>query len=141
MIYNEISILKEAKHIAVLGVKSEAHEVSNQIFKFLIDKNYQVTGVNPKIAGTTISGRPVTSSLSEIKTPVDIVDIFRAPQHLPLHIDDILSMKPLPKVVWFQQGIYNQQVAEQLEEKGITVIQDNCIAVSYSVNKLDIQSK
>lgn len=132
---DDVKILRESKTIAVLGVKADPGEVSNDIFEYLIDKNYEVYGVNPKIAGQTISGRPVTATLAELKTPIDIVDIFRASQHLPMHVNDILSMNPLPKVVWFQQGIRNDGVAQQLEEKGITVIQDYCIAVAYSVNR------
>lgn len=129
-----VKILKESKNIAVLGVKAEQGEVSNDIFNYLINKKYTVFGVNPKIAGTTVSDRPVTATLAEIKTPIDIVDIFRASQHLPMHVNDILAMNPLPKVVWFQQGVQNDDVAKILEEKGIEVIQNYCIAVAYSTN-------
>lgn len=128
-------ILKNSKTIAVLGVKAEDYEVSNEIFKYLIGKNYTVVGVNPKLAGKEILGKPVTATLAEIKIPIDILDIFRAPQHLQMHVEDILSMNPLPKVVWFQQGISNNEVAKQLESKGITVIQDYCIAVAYGTNR------
>jgi len=133
-------ILKNSKTIAVLGVKAEDYEVSNDIFKYLIDKNYTVVGVNPKLAGKEILGKPVTATLAEIKIPIDILDIFRASQHLQMHVDDILSMSPLPKVVWFQQGISNNEVAKQLESKGITVIQDYCIAVAYGTNRHLIES-
>lgn len=130
-----VEILKNSKTIAVLGVKAESFEVSNEIFNYLIDKKYEVFGVNPKLAGSEVSGRPVTATLSEIKTPIDLVDIFRASQNLPMHLNDILSMNPLPKVVWFQQGIRNDEVAKRLEENGISVIQDYCIAVAYSTHR------
>lgn len=132
---DEVKILRDSKTIAVLGVKSDPGEVSRDIFEYLIDKKYDVYGVNPKIAGQTVANRPVTATLAEIKIPIDIVDIFRASQHLPMHVDDILSMNPLPKVVWFQQGIRNDSVAKLLEDHGITVIQDYCIAVAYGVNR------
>ncbi len=133
-------ILKNSNTIAVLGIKAEPYEVSNEIFNYLINKKYNVLGVNPKLAGNEVSGKPVTATLAEIKIPVDIVDIFRASQHLPMHVEDILSMNPLPKVVWFQQGISNHEVAKQLETKGITVIQDYCIAVAYGTNRHLIES-
>ncbi|NUQ81235.1 MAG: CoA-binding protein [Bacteroidetes bacterium] len=137
---NEGTILKTARTIAVLGVKPDPDEVSNEIFRFLMDKGYQVVGVNPRVAGTRIQGRPVYATLADIPHPVDIVDIFRAPAHLPGHVPDLLSMTPRPPVVWFQQGIRNDAVAETLTREGIHVIQDYCILVAHSVNRHIINS-
>lgn len=132
---NEGTILKTARTIAVLGVKPDPYEVSNEIFRFLMDKGYEVVGVNPKVAGTQILGRPVYAALADIPHPIDIVDVFRAPAHLPAHVPDLLAMTHQPPVVWFQQGIRNEAVAETLTREGIHVIQDYCILVAHSVNR------
>ncbi len=137
--YTIPEILKTHKRVAVLGLKPGHMEVSNQIFHFLIDKGFDVVGVNPKFAGTYIAHKPVYGTLSEIPGQIDIVDVFRASEHLHLHVEDILKMNPLPGVVWFQQGISSEEVGAILEAKGIQVIQDYCIAVAYATHRMEIE--
>jgi uncharacterized protein len=55
------------------------------------------------------------------------VDVFRRPQDIPSHVDDILAKRP--KAVWFQSGIRHDVVAEQLARSGIDVVQDRCLLV------------
>ena len=70
-------------------------------------------------------------SLTELTAPVDVVDVFRRAEALPAHVDEILAMKPLPKVVWFQSGVRNDAVARTLEAAGITVVQDRCMLADH----------
>jgi predicted CoA-binding protein len=59
------------------------------------------------------------------------VNLFRAPDHIPAHVDEILAMQPLPKAVWMQLGIVHGGAAAQLRAAGITVVQDRCIMVDH----------
>jgi uncharacterized protein len=69
--------------------------------------------------------------LSEIREPVDIVDVFRRAELLEGHLEDILGMNPRPKLVWLQLGIRNPDFAAKLLEAGIEVIQDRCLMADH----------
>ncbi len=60
-----------------------------------------------------------------------MVNLFRAPEHIPHHVEEILALEPLPKTVWMQLGIYHGPAAAELRAAGITVIQDRCIMVEH----------
>eukprot|EP00887_Chlorella_sp_A99_P004315 scaffold15.g4315.t1 len=60
---------------------------------------------------------------------VDILDVFRRPQDLPGHVDDILAMDPRPACVWLQSGISNAEVEQRLAEEGIPVVVSRCLMV------------
>ena len=62
---------------------------------------------------------------------VDIVNLFRASDHVPGHVDEILALEPRPKAVWMQLGIHNGEAARRLRDAGIFVIQDRCIMVDH----------
>ena len=76
-------------------------------------------------------GERVRATLAEIGEPIDIVDVFRRAQDIPGHVEDILAMKPRPKVVWFQLGIKNDDAAKILEAAGIEVIQNRCTLADH----------
>jgi predicted CoA-binding protein len=78
---------------------------------------------------TEILGERVYRTLADIPEPVDMVNVFRRPQDIPPHLDDILKKKP--GSVWMQLGIYHDQVARQLAEAGIKVVQDRCLMVDH----------
>jgi len=73
----------------------------------------------------------VRSTLAEIDEPIDIVDVFRLGEVVPMHVPDILAMQPPPKVVWLQLGIRNDAVAEQLIAAGIHIVQDRCTLADH----------
>jgi hypothetical protein len=72
-------------------------------------------------------GSPAYRSLASIPGDIDLVDVFRRPQSIPPHVDDILAKRP--RAVWFQSGIRNDEVAERLAREGICVVQDRCLMV------------
>ena len=73
----------------------------------------------------------VAATLAELQTPIDVVDVFRRPDALMDHLDDLLAMSPLPKCVWLQSGIRNDAFAVRLESAGIAVVQDRCLMVEH----------
>jgi predicted CoA-binding protein len=76
---------------------------------------------------TEILGEKVYRKVADVPGDVDIVDVFRRPEHIPPHVDDIIAKKP--KAVWFQSGIRNDEAAERLAKAGIKVVQDRCLMV------------
>jgi hypothetical protein len=79
---------------------------------------------------TEILGKPVVRKLADVGRPIDMVNVFRRPNDIPPHVDDILAAKP--KSVWFQLGIRNDEAAEKLARAGIKVVQDRCLMVEES---------
>jgi uncharacterized protein len=78
---------------------------------------------------TEILGRKVYRRLADVPGELDLVDVFRRPQDLEGHVEDLIAKKP--KAVWFQSGIRNDAVARRLAEAGIQVVQDRCLMVDH----------
>ncbi|MFN2443724.1 MAG: CoA-binding protein, partial [Thermoanaerobaculia bacterium] len=76
-----------------------------------------------------ILGEKVFRALAAVDRPIDMVNVFRKPQDIPPHVDDILAARP--KSVWFQLGIRNDEAARKLAEAGIKVVQDRCLMVEH----------
>ncbi len=128
---NVRDILEHSPTVAVLGIHHAAEKPAFYVPEYLHDHGYRVIGVNPAFAGETLFGEPVHATLAELTEPIDLVDVFRRGDAIPAHLDDILAMRPLPKVVWFQLGITNDAAAATLERAGITVIQDRCTLAEH----------
>jgi uncharacterized protein len=123
--------LETARVIAVLGVSATPEKPAHYVPQYAVESGYRVIPVNPLLAGQTLFGEPVRATLSEITEAVDIVDIFRRAELLDAHLEDILSMKPLPKLVWLQLGIRNPEFTEKLIAAGIEVVQDRCLMADH----------
>jgi predicted CoA-binding protein len=94
------------------------------------EHGYRVVPISPKL--TEVLGEPAVASLGALHEPVDLVNLFRAPQHLPAHVDEILALPRKPFAVWFQLGIRNDEAAARLERAGIRVVQDACWMVEHA---------
>ena len=122
-------LLQCVRTIAVLGIKAGESDDAYEVPHYLQRQGYRILPVNPRLE--TVLGEPVKSTLAELNEPVDLVDIFRAPAHVPRHAEEILTMNPLPSVVWLQLGIRDDASAERLRAAGITVVQDRCLLVEH----------
>ena len=125
-------VLLETKSIAVLGIKTEAQ--SNQpafyVPKYMQNAGFKIIPVPVYYPDVTeILGEKVHRQLQQIPDEVDMVNVFRRPQDIPPHLDDLLAKKP--KSVWMQLGIRHDAVAEQLARAGIKVVQDRCLMVDH----------
>ena len=125
-------LIRQTKRIAVLGIKTEAQADQPAFYvpKYLDAAGLQVIPVPvyyPEI--TEILGKRVYRKLIDIPGEVDLVDVFRRSHDINDHVEDILTKKP--KAVWFQSGIRNDAVAEQLAKTGIKVVQDRCLMVEH----------
>lgn len=125
-------ILNTVKAVAIVGASVKDVRPSFFVTKYLIDKGYTVFPVNPGQAGKEILGRPVFARLADISEPVDMVDVFRPSSAVPGITDEVLAMKPLPKVVWMQLTIRDDASAARLEENGIQVVMNRCPKIEYA---------
>jgi predicted CoA-binding protein len=124
-------ILTNARTIAVLGASTKTDRPAHYVPDYLHQQGYRVLPVNPLHRNEQQWGEPFRLQLRELGEPIDIVDVFRHPAVLPQHLDDFLAMRPAPKVVWFQQGIRNDEVAARLIAAGIEVVQDRCTLADH----------
>ena len=127
-----LEMLKSSKTIAVIGMKDNGAETAYRIPYYMSKHGYKIYPVNPKNEGKELLGEKFVSKVDDLKVPIDLVDIFRKPEFLVEHAKEILNMKPLPKYVWFQLGIVNDEAVSMLEEKGLQVIQDECIMIEHT---------
>ncbi|HEY7252957.1 MAG TPA: CoA-binding protein [Methylomirabilota bacterium] len=125
-------IVRECQRIAVLGIKTEAQRDQPAFYvpEYMATAGYDIVPVPvyyPEV--TEIMGRPVYRTVASVAPPVDMVNVFRRPHHIPPHVDDILAARP--RVVWLQLGIRNDQAAAAWARAGIQVVQDRCLLVEH----------
>lgn len=132
---NEVrrQMLENAKTIAVVGLSNKPDRTSYMVAQAMQNVGYRIIPVNPVIAGETVLGEKVVSSLAEIDQPVDIVNVFRKSEDILPVAEDALKMQQKPKVFWMQQGIANEEAAKQVRAEGIEVVQDMCIKVDHAL--------
>ncbi len=124
-------ILRDVKTIALIGASSNDVRPSYFVLKYLLDKGYDVTPVNPGLAGGEILGRKVYRTLRDIPHPLDMVDIFRNSAAAAAITDEALGLSPPPKVIWMQLGVRNDAAAERAEAAGIKVVMNRCPKMEY----------
>ena len=124
-------VLVEARTVAVLGAHTTPQKPAYYVPDYLHSQGYRILPVNPVFAGQTLWGEPMQEALADLEQPVDVVDVFRRGDQVPQHLADILAMRPLPKLVWLQLGIRNDEVAKELLAAGIEVVQDRCTLADH----------
>lgn len=123
--YDQIkSILEKYKSVAVVGLSSDPTRPSHAVAKYLLEKGFKVIPVNPK--ETEILGENAYPNLSAIPEKVEIVDIFRRPEHVPPIVDEAIKIGA--KVVWMQERVINHPAALKASQNGIIVVMDRCMA-------------
>ena len=122
-------ILEQTHTIAVVGIKDRESEDAHRIPAYMKAQGFDIVGVNPKLE--RVLSQPCLPSLTEIDAPIDLVNLWRASDRVGGHVDEILKMSPLPKAVWMQLGIQNEDAAARLRAAGIRVVQDRCIMVEH----------
>jgi len=124
-------ILNSVKTIAMVGASANDVRPSFFVLKYLVAKGFTVYPVNPGQVGKEIVGQRVYARLSDIPYPVDMIDIFRAPDAVPAIVDEALALDPLPKVIWMQLGVRNDEAAAKAEAAGLQVVMNRCPKIEY----------
>jgi predicted CoA-binding protein len=127
-------IVRDTERIAVLGIKPESRAMQPAFYvpEYMQNAGYKIIPVPvyyPEV--TEILGELVYRSLADIPGEADMINVFRRPQDISKHVDEILAARP--RSVWFQLGIRNDGAAEAFAKAGIKVIQDRCLLVEHRV--------
>jgi hypothetical protein len=134
-------ILTTVRRIAVVGASPNPARPSNDVLGILIDRGFETFPVNPGHAGALIRGRPVSARLADVPGPIDMVDVFRNSAAADGVVDEALRLDPLPRVVWMQVGVINEEAARRAREKGVTVVMNRCPSIELrrlSVRRPDL---
>ena len=129
--------LEESKTIAMVGVSSIKKEVSTNIkrrpstivMKYMQEFGYKVIPVNPFSAGEKVNGETIVEKLTDIKIPIDIVDVFRPSKEAVPIAENVIKIGA--KVFWLQYGIENEEAKKIVESKNIVYISNKCIKQEY----------
>ncbi|WP_108820349.1 CoA-binding protein [Pseudovibrio sp. Alg231-02] len=119
-------ILENTKTIALVGASNKPERASFRVLGYLLEQGYTVYPINPGQAGTEIAGAKVYASLTDLPEPVDMVDVFRNSEAATSVIDEVIALPTLPKAIWLQLGVRNDEAAARAEDKGIKVVMDRC---------------
>jgi predicted CoA-binding protein len=117
-------ILETVDTIALVGASDKPDRPSHDVMAFLQAHGYRVIPVNPRLAGKTVLGEPVYADLFAVPEPVDMVDLFLAPERTDSVIDAAIARNI--GVVWMQIGVINRTGAERAEAAGARVVMDKC---------------
>ncbi len=121
-------VLLTSKTIAIVGLSDNELRASHFVGYYLKRHDYRVIPVNPR--QTEILGQKCYPSLLDVPEPVDIVDVFRAPDALPGIARDAVAIRA--GTLWCQFGVINADGARIAEEGGLTVIMDRCLKVEHA---------
>ena len=118
-------LLEEARTIAVVGLSSDPDRPSHDVAAYLQHHGYRIVPVNPK--ETEVLGERASPTLLDLPagTRVDVVDVFRRPEHAPEIARQ--AVKIGAKALWLQEGVVSQEAERIASEAGLTVIMDACI--------------
>ncbi len=130
-------ILSKYKSIAMIGVSNDPTKASTIVMKYMQNYGYKVYPINPSAKGQEILGEEVFEKITDIKEPVEIVDVFR-PSREALEIAND-TIKIGAKVLWLQLGIKNAEAKSIVESNNIEYVEDRCTKMEYQKHFLKIR--
>ena len=117
------ALLTSVKTIAVVGLSPQPERPSYRVAQAMQGYGYRIVPVRPKIG--EVLGEKAYPSLADIPFKVDLVDVFRAAEHVPAIVEQALALH-LP-AIWIQEGIVHNAAAQRAQAGGMTVVMDRCL--------------
>jgi len=130
-------ILSKYKSIAMIGVSNDPTKASTIVMKYMQKYGFKVYPVNPSAKGQKILGEEVFAKLTEIKKPIDIVDVFRPSKEALDIAKDTVSIGA--KVLWLQLGIKSEEARKIVEKDNIEYVDDRCTKMEYQKHFLKVR--
>lgn len=120
-------ILEKHKRIAVVGLSDNPARPSHGVARVMQMSGYQVIPVNPTVEEAL--GEKSYASLLDVPGEIDLVDIFRLPEHVDEIVDQAIQKGA--KAVWMQLGVINNAAAQKALQAGLEVVMDRCWKIEY----------
>lgn len=128
-------LLRQAKTIAVVGLSSNPLRPSHEVAAYLQSVGYTIIPVNPN--ESEVLGQKSYSRLEDVPVPIDIVDVFRRPDHVLPVADSAVAVHA--KALWLQQGITNAEAAAKAHAAGLLVVEDACLFVEHRRRRWELK--
>ena len=121
---NEIcSMLRNIHNIAVVGLSSNTDRPSFRVAQAMQALGYRIIPVRPKVS--SVLGEPAFPDLASVPHKIDLVDVFRASEHVPAIVEECIAQGI--KYLWLQDGVIHEEAAQRAQAAGITVVMDKCL--------------
>ena len=122
-------ILSKYKNIALIGASKDLTKTSTVVMKYLQDNGFKVYPVNPSLKDEQLLGEKVFEKISDIRSPVDIVDVFRPSDEAISIAKETIEVGA--KVFWLQLDIKSNEAKKIIEENNIVYIDDKCTKIEF----------
>jgi len=116
-------LLSRVKTIAVVGLSDSPMRPSHGVSAYMQAQGYRIIPVNPQIEEAL--GERSYPSLLDVPEKIDLVDVFRRPEHVDQIVDQAIQLK-IP-AIWLQEDVVNEPAAERARKAGMFVVMDRCI--------------
>ncbi|MEF3698361.1 CoA-binding protein [Desulfolutivibrio sp.] len=123
------ALLRQCRCVAVVGAKDRPGSPVDGVGRYLLRAGLTVYPVHP--VRKTVWGLIAYPSLADVPGAIDIVDLFRAPEHCPAHAREVAALAVSPKIFWMQSGIASPEARAILAGRPITVVEDRCLMVEH----------
>ena len=133
------TLLQTVRTIAVVGLSPQPARPSYRVAQAMQHYGYRIVPVRPLV--DAVLGEKAYASLVDIPFAVDLVDVFRAAEHVPAIVEQCLALHSMhrpfstvhhsPAAIWIQEGIVHEAAAQQAQAGGMTVVMDRCILKDY----------
>lgn len=118
------ALLGRARTIAVVGLSPDPDRPSYGVSLYMQRAGYRVVPVRP--GGGEILGEKAYARLADIPFPVDVVDVFRASEHVAGHVEEALALPGRP-AIWLQEDVVDEAAARKAQQAGRFVVMDLCL--------------
>ena len=122
-------ILSKYKTIAMIGVSKDPKKPSTIVMKYMQKYGFKVIPVNPRAKGEKILGEEVFEKITDIKEPIEIVDVFRPSNEVYAIAED--TVKIGAKVLWLQLGIRDEEAKKLMDQNNIDYVENKCTKMEY----------
>lgn len=120
-------MLHSTKTIAVVGLSDKPSRASHGVSAYMQRQGYRIVPVNPALK--QVLGEICYSSLQDVPFSVDMVNVFRAPEHVPQIVYDAIAIRA--KYLWLQEGVVHPEAIRHAEQSGIPVVANRCLFKEY----------
>ena len=121
------TLLAEPRTFAVVGCSPDPGRDSHEIARLLLSRGHRVVPVRPD--GEEILGQRVFPDLRSVPGAIDVVDVFRRPEHVPAIVEEAIEVRA--RALWMQLGVVHEQAALRAREAGLLVVMDRCPAIEF----------
>jgi predicted CoA-binding protein len=121
------TLLQQVNSIAVVGLSPKPGRPSHSVAKAMQGFGYRIIPIRPAV--DEILGEKAWTDLFALQEKPDLVNVFRAPQHVGSIVDACIELGI--SALWLQDGVINEEAAHRAQRAGMAVIMDRCIYRDY----------